>query len=216
MKKHRESTQKQFFKNNSALDKKRGGFSLIEILVVVVILGLLSAIAIPAYQGYRRNAVLSVFITNALSIGKSTINCLIDEDRADCVTLAQVNVKCEHCTGMNGMADVVSGDNICYNMKIEVGSDEYLACVGINAWRLHIHQAIKGPIGTGVDPLKHCYSDAPVPSPNPDGCVAGRHDSCDSLIHPLRRCTGTGQGTCSSNQVCAEAEGRCRSNGVCV
>ena len=40
-------------------EKRRGGFTLIEAMLVVVIIGLLSAIAIPRFTGARREAYLA-------------------------------------------------------------------------------------------------------------------------------------------------------------
>ena len=47
------------------LTKKRG-FSLVELMVVVAIMGTLAAIAIPAYNEYRKSAKKTAYRTDLL------------------------------------------------------------------------------------------------------------------------------------------------------
>jgi type IV pilus assembly protein PilA len=58
---------------------KQQGFTLIELMIVVAIIGILAAIAIPAYQNYVKKARFS----EVLSIGdgyKTAVNSCLDEN----------------------------------------------------------------------------------------------------------------------------------------
>lgn len=50
--------------------KSRRGFSLVELMVVVAIMGTLAAIAIPAYNEYRKSAKKTAYRTDLLSLHK--------------------------------------------------------------------------------------------------------------------------------------------------
>ncbi len=45
-------------------DAKRGGFTLVEIMIVVLLIGILTAIAVPNYMRYRKTAQMNGCIEN--------------------------------------------------------------------------------------------------------------------------------------------------------
>lgn len=49
-------------------NKKKKGFTLIELIVVIAILAILAAIAIPAYNGLRKQSAQAVAKSNAQSV----------------------------------------------------------------------------------------------------------------------------------------------------
>ena len=65
--------------NKTNLKNKRG-FSLVELMVVVAIMGVLSAIAIPAYNDYRKTAKKSAYKADLTSLHKGWLAFSVELD----------------------------------------------------------------------------------------------------------------------------------------
>ena len=74
------------------------GFTLIELMIVVAIIGILAAIALPAYQGYTQKAKFTE-VTNSTAAAKTAVE-----------VCAQVNEDLTNCNGgSNGIPADVTG-----------------------------------------------------------------------------------------------------------
>jgi type IV pilus assembly protein PilA len=74
------------------MKKKKSGFTLIEMLVVIAIVGILAAVALPLYKGYTITARLSE-VTNAMSTVASGVTGYYETQNSwpDCPTIPSVS-----------------------------------------------------------------------------------------------------------------------------
>lgn len=79
----------------------QNGFTLIEILVVVTIIGILSVIAIPSYYNYTAEAQQSACILEVKGYSNDVFTLLNDQDE-DTVSKAPVTSACQSITDATG------------------------------------------------------------------------------------------------------------------
>ena len=118
--------------------KKTGGFTLVELIVVIAILGILAAVAVPAYSGYVKKAN-EAGDTQILSAVNTAIAAAVTENNltmADAVNYLTVTAE----AGSNGgcSVEVTSGSSdttgaVLADFTTYFGDDEFTFAYYVDA-----------------------------------------------------------------------------------
>ena len=158
------------FKKRIKILKSKKGFSLLEVLIGVTIIGIISAIAVPRFKNYRDSAAFTATTTTGKNIAKAYNLC--SATQSACTTLVHLKIACDNCK------DPKDGTtHFCVEMEQDVSGKKFNSCVGINKDNGSITQAYGGE-------FKFCYGTSPKGKDN----IASNTDDSKAYVKVLKRC----------------------------
>ncbi len=209
--------KKRFFKEGVKVLRNKKGFSLIEVLVAVAIVGIISGIAVPQFLKHRENAARVAANTSASNIVKAFKQCMVLNSFSECDTLAEIDM---NCPSGSTCADEDDGTNkFCAHILTgdDANNPDFAVCVsvsGASEVRTYGGKLIGGQV-------KYCHVT------NDADCT---DDSLDNKEHSggsIKLCTQNTEcqshgSACSGGAIASRtckngsSSGKCNSTGQCI
>ena len=141
------------FKKRIKILRNKKGFSLLEVLVAVAIIGIITAIAVPTYTANRTEAAKTAGMTSINNMYKAYQNCLVLKTFNECNTLAEIGITCPDCKEDSDV-DNAATKKFCAYIEKESGGKTFRACVSVEG------NTVKRSIGGDLlDDVKICHEE---------------------------------------------------------
>ena len=199
--------------------KNNKGFSLLEVMVVVGIIGILTSVAVPAYNNYRDTAGRATLSASLANVEKAYLACMA-VGSGTCDTLSSIGLSsCPGCTlqDNSGFGTSVGDPDFCLFKEQKIGSNIYKGCVSIEEQEgrtsktFGVYKKSADNTVTLVSDKKFCYCDGGTAAPDVRTLKDGVATLCMSTSNCGTACAGiTGIAT-----LCEATQGVCTGAGLC-
>ena len=203
------------FKRRFKVLKNKKGFSLLEVLVAVGIIGIIGAIAYPSFDDYRQDAARTASDTSASNVVKAFRNCLVLKPFSECDTLGKIKMQ---CPSNSTCVDEDDNPKFCAHiLRGTPANPDFSVCVSVNGsseTRTYGGKLISGQV-------EYCHVT------NDNDCTDDDLDGKEHSGGSIKLCTDNTQcsshGTaCSGGAIASRtckngsSSGKCDSNADCI